>query len=104
MLKIWERVQFKLCLLVYKCRHNLAPPYLQQHIRTLAEDPHRQRLRSSKSADVFVPRTRTVGGDRAFCVAGPKIWNNPPAQIQGTDIVVAVKRLLKTHLFALSYC
>jgi hypothetical protein len=71
---------------------------------TLAEDPHRQWLRSSKSADVFVPRTRTVGGDRAFCVAGPKAWNNLPALIQGTVDVVTFKRLLKTHLFALSYC
>jgi hypothetical protein len=52
---------------------------------------------------VFVPRTRTVGGDRAFCVAGPKAGNNLPAPIQETDDVVAFKRLLKTHLFVLPH-
>jgi hypothetical protein len=101
--KIRERIQFKLCFLVSKSLHNLALSYLQQHIIPLADNPSRQRLRSSKSADVFVPRPRTVGGKRTFSVAGPKAWNNLPTFIQGINKINTFKRLLKTHLFSFSY-
>ena len=43
-LKIDEQIQFKLCLLVFKCLHNLAPQYLRQHINLLADDPSWKRL------------------------------------------------------------
>ena len=102
-LKIRERIQYKLCLLVYKCLHNLAPPYLKQHIRPLNEDSSRQRLRSFKTLNVFVPRTRTVGGDRAFSVAGPKAWNDLPVSIQDNNNISTFKHLLKTLFLRLSY-
>jgi hypothetical protein len=100
-LKVRERLQFKLCLLVFKCLHNLAPSYLQQHIIPLADDLVHQRLRASKSADVFLPRFRTLGGDRAFCVAGPKAWNSLPAFIQEITNINTFKRLLKAFILFL---
>ena len=103
-LKITERIKFKLCLLVFKCLHDLAPKYLSQHIIPLASDPARQRLRSSKTLDVYVPRSKLVGyGDRAFCVAGPRAWNSLPASVQQADNIHSFKKLLKSHLFAHSY-
>src|SRR6218665_2834564 len=70
-LRIGERINFKLCILIHKCLNNCAPRYLAESIRPLSDDPNRSRLRSSKSADVTIPRTRTKMGDRAFLVAGP---------------------------------
>ena len=51
----------------------LAPTYLSDSLRHVADIPGRQRLRSASSADLAVPQTRlqTVG-DRAFCVAAAK--------------------------------
>src|SRR6218665_3225447 len=69
-LRIGERIKFKLSILVYKCLNNSAPPYLADKIRPLSDDCNRSRLRSSNSSDVFVPRTKTKMGDRAFEVAG----------------------------------
>ena len=37
--------------------YNCAPRYLAESIRPLSDDPNRSRLRSSKSADVTIPRT-----------------------------------------------
>ena len=103
-LKITERIKFKLCLLVFKCLHDLAPKYLSQHIIPLASDPARQRLRSSKTLDVYVPRSKLVGyGDRAFCVAGPRAWNSLPTSVQQADNIHSFKKLLKSHLFAHFY-
>src|SRR6218665_74661 len=72
-LRIGERIKFKLSILVYKClNNNSAPPYLADKIRPLSDDCNRSRLRSSNSSNVFVPRTKTKMGDRAFEVAGPR--------------------------------
>jgi len=102
-LRVPERIQYKLCLLTYKCLHNLAPNYLSVYIVPLSAVPSRQNLRSSKSSDIFIPRTNTKAGERAFCVAGPSAWNLLPSSIQSADSVETFKRLLKTHLFRKSY-
>ena len=102
-LKIDERIKFKLCLLVFKCLNNLAPQYLRQHIKLLSDESSRQRLRSSKTLELSVPRTRTCIGDRAFRVAGPSAWNSLPPSVQCADTLRTFKKLLKTHLFHISY-
>jgi len=102
-LKINERITFKLCLLVFKCLNNLAPQYLRQHIKLLSDEPGRQRLRSSKTLELSVPHTRTSIGDRAFRVAGPSAWNSLPSSVQRATTVGTFKQLLKTHLFRISY-
>src|SRR6218665_127895 len=57
-LRIGERINFKLCILMHKCLNNCAPRYLAESIRPLSDDPNRSRLRSSKSADVTSPELR----------------------------------------------
>ena len=41
--------------------------------------------------------------DRAFSVAGPRIWNDLPRHIIESSSVVPFKQTLKTHLFNLVY-
>ena len=98
-----ERVQYKLCLLTYKSLHDLAPSYLSGAITPLSSVSSRQRLRSSQSFDVAVPRTRTSIGNRAFCVAGPKAWNSLAPDVRSAESIGSFKRLLKTQLFRQSY-
>jgi len=54
-------------------------------------------------ADVItchVPRTLTKLGDRAFQVAGPRLWNSLPPSMRLPNIGPnEFKRLLKTHSF-----
>ena len=39
-------------------------------------------------------------GDRSFAVAGPRVWNSLPNQLQESDITLGqFRRALKTHLF-----
>src|SRR5688572_8244224 len=97
-LRVGERIKFKLCILVHKCMNNCAPGYLADKIRPLSDDVNRSQLRSSKSADVFVPATKTKAGDRAFRVAGPRAWNSLPAPIPETKSLSIFKKQLKMHL------
>ena len=71
-----QRIPFKLAVLAFRCLRGLAPTYLSDSMRHVADLPGRQRLRSASSEDLAVPQTRlqTVG-DRAFCVAAAKTWN-----------------------------
>ena len=96
-LPVQKRIEYKLCLLVFKSRHQSSPGYISDLLHT--QIPSRS-LRSANDDRLLVPRTKTKAyGDRAFSVCAPRLWNSlPPTLKQSTDIV-AFKRGLKTHLF-----
>ena len=77
-LRIPQRIQFKLCLLVYKSLHGTAPKYLSELVNQVNTNDARRRLRSATIDDLIVPRTRNNFGQHAFAVAGPIAWNSLP--------------------------
>jgi len=69
-LPIRQRVTFKIALLVWKCVHGAAPPYLQELGVLVEDDRGRPRLRSASTRCIQLP---TVSGEYAngtakFCV------------------------------------
>jgi hypothetical protein len=99
-LPVRERISYKVGLLVFKCLHDLAPPYLNSLIvrRTSARS-----LRSNSQLLCVVPRSNLTIGERAFSRAGPKFWNNLPSDIQNCNKIEPFKSMLKTHLFTRAY-
>ena len=95
------RIVFKVLLLVYKALNGMAPPYLSDMLR------YRSYSRSLKSASqkrLVVHRTSMkTYGDRAFSIAGPKLWNQLPLSIRELSSVDSFKKSLKTYLFRLAY-
>ena len=77
-LRVPERIEYKICLLVYKCIHGLAPTYLSDGIKPVCSLQSRRRLRSSTSLDVLVPATKTKMGNSAFSMWGSTTWNKLP--------------------------
>lgn len=99
-LPVRRRIKFKLALLTHKSLNGSTPRYLSDD-RQLVSDVGRRRLRSSDISTCVVPRTHTGFGDRAFQVAGPRLWNRLPASLRQSDTTVGqFKKLLKTHLFS----
>ena len=99
-MKSAERVAYKLAVTVYRCLHGLAPSYLTHSVCRVAE-LDRRRLRSSSSDDVIIPTTRLVTvGDRAFTVAGSRLWNSLPPDITSAQTLPVFCNRLKTHLFS----
>ena len=58
------------------------------------------RLLGSRNARA---RTNQKFGDRAFCVAAPRVWNRQPADLIQLRSTQTFRRHLKTFLFAASY-
>jgi hypothetical protein len=99
-LPIRQRVLFKMALLAYKAREATAPEYLVTLLQTYGSG---RILRSSVAPRLFVPRTRTEIGKRAFAVAAPSVWNSLPGSVRLSDSVSTFKKRLKTYLFIDAY-
>jgi len=99
-LKTAERIHYKLAVLVYKCRHGVAPSYLADELCQPADTGARRRLRSASSSSLIVRRTRlSTAGDRAFPVAAPRIWYSLPQHVTSAPSLAIFRSRLKTHLF-----
>lgn len=95
------RIDFKICLLTFKCIHGLAPLYLSEliNVRSIGRT-----MRSSGGLLLDVPMTRTKSwGERAFSVAGPRLWNDLPLHLRSVESVDKFKAELKTHFFSKAF-
>jgi len=62
---------YKLCTIVYKCLHGMAPSYPVEMRKPVSNVSGRSCLRSSARGDLAVPRTKTsTYGPRSFAVSG----------------------------------
>jgi len=69
-LKVPERIQFCLCVLVHRCLHGNAPLYLAETLCLTTDVESCRRLRSGSTSTLIMPSTpRATLGDRAFPVA-----------------------------------
>ena len=75
-----QRVTFKLATLVHKCLDGRAPGYLADDFRLAGRG--RPGSLSATSMMLDIPRTTSSLGDRAFAVAGPRVWNSLPPAIR----------------------
>ena len=68
-LRVPERIDFRLAVLVYRCMNGTAPRYLGIELQRVTDIESRRRLRFASSPSLHVPRSlhRTIG-DRAFPV------------------------------------
>jgi hypothetical protein len=99
-LPISKRIEYKMCLLAYKCLHSSAPHYLSDllHLYT----PSRSLRSSSDPLSFRIPRTKlTTYGPRSFSVAAPIAWNKLPLSLRQLPTLSSFKSALKTHLFSL---
>ena len=95
-LKVSERVEFKILVLVYKCLNGLAPQYLSALI-------HYNTISGSRTPSLLssIPKTRI--GNFAFQNSAPILWNDLPCDIRQSGTITSFKKKLKTHLFQKSF-
>jgi len=80
------------------------PPYLACEFRRVADTESRQRLRSTSTAELIIPRVgrKTIGG-RAFPVVAAKVWNSLPSSVTSSSSLKVFKSRLKTELLTRCY-
>ena len=95
-LPIKFRIQFKILLLVFKSLNGMAPQYLSEKLNLRKNQGHR----SDDKKLLEIPKSRVISyGDRAFSIAGPKLWNDLPEKLRLCTDPEPFRRMLKTHLF-----
>ena len=94
-----QQIQYKLCLLVYKALHGLAPRYLADFCQPVSSISARSGLRSSRRGDLVIVSTVTDFGRRYFAVSAPQASNQLPPEIRYNQSLESFKSQLETHLF-----
>ena len=91
------RIDFKICLTVFKIVNNCAPQYL---INMLTRYKPVRNLRSSHDkTQLVVPGFNLSLSGQCFSIYAPKVWNELPSSIREAPSVAAFKNQLKTHFF-----
>ena len=101
-LPVERRIQFKICVQVYKCLNGLAPEYLS----SLLQKRRRKSIGLRADGDELLletPRTNYRITERAFRVSGPRLWNKLPKDLRAVENLVEFKKGLKTHLFKAAF-
>ena len=99
-LDVRYRIQFRLCVTVYKCLNGLAPQYLSELCRPVASVLGRCHLRSAARGQLVVPSYKlSTYGKRAFSYAGPSLWNTLPDAVKHSASLDIFKKQLKSFLF-----
>ena len=91
------RVQFKVCLIIYKAFHSLAPQYIKDllHLKVRSRT-----LRCVKELELIeLPAKLSSVSSRSFHIAGPRLWNSLPNSVKAAQSLLVFKTRLKTHLF-----
>ena len=96
-LPVEYRSKYKILLLVYKSLHGKGPDYLASMLKEYQQDHYT--LRSSAQVLLRQPSVHKKYGDRAFSVAGPRLWNALPLSLKLSPSVDSFKKGLKTYLF-----
>ena len=96
-LPVEKRIEYKVCLLSYKCLYGSAPVYLRELIAPYSP-PRDLRSREANLLQQMWTRLPTMG-ERAFCSAAPKLWNSLPSYLRQNQTVGTFKKGLKTYLF-----
>ena len=93
-LPVKQRITFKVATLVYKCLHNMAPPYLAVDCMLSTQ------RRSGQQHKLRVQYYRTKFGQRTFQAAATSVWNTLPPALRSPDLsLMSFRRDLKRHLF-----
>ena len=86
-LPIQQRIKLKIGVLVYRCIHRTAPPYLSEMLSAAADIAGRRSLRSAAHGDLGVPRSRTVRfSSQMFAVSGPRFWNSLTNELKNSSL------------------
>jgi len=104
-LRVPERVQYKIAILVYKVLHGLAPQYLGP-LNCVADLPGRRPLRSAGTNRLAVPPVKltTVANQPGFPDCRPTdMERSIPDDVTSAESLSTFRQRLKTRLFTKSF-
>ena len=91
-LRIHEQINYKMLMMVLKCKHKLAPSYLQE----LISFEYNRSLRSAANHDIPVVKCNTALAHKSsFKSIGPRLWNALPTNIKAINTLKWIQDTVK---------
>ena len=101
-LPLQARIDYKICVLCFKCINKTAPSYLNDLLEQYV--PSRLLRSGSQNLLKIPPRANKKCTEKAFKHCAPYIWNSLPSDIREAKSESQFKNYLKTHLFKSHLC
>ena len=95
-LKVNERIEFKILLIVFKSLIGKAPTYIDKLITYDSSS-------GSRTLSLKIPPVQSNIGSRSFSVCGPSLWNQLPQSVKCCCDLNMFKQQLKSYLFKRCY-
>lgn len=95
-MSVREKINFNVCVFVYKMKNGLTPEYLNHHVTTVSEF-HDYNTRNKDK--IRINRTKTVAAEKSLIYRGFKLYNELPREIINAENVEKFKWLLKEYVF-----
>ena len=102
-LPVKARIIFKLCVLTYQAVNIGEPLYLRNCLKKPLVGPGVHTRLSRDTFRLDEPRALSTLGMRSFTYCAPRLYNELPVSVKSAENIHQFKKLLKTHLFSLSY-
>jgi hypothetical protein len=88
-----QRIDYFLCLTMFKCLHNKAPHYMQNEISFVKHIQNR--CKEKRAFDIYLPPFISNTKERSVYVRGAKVWNKLPYEVKSIDNIVTFKKEYK---------
>ena len=99
---VW--IRYKPHLLVHQTLNGQSPNYVAELLQPVIRlSMSHSSLWSANESTLLIPQTLLKFGEWVFSVAGPTAWNSLPPDIRSMTSTPAIKKKLKTFLFAKFY-
>ena len=100
-LPIKFRIQYKICMIVFKSKHNMTPSYIADIVTPFTPE---RALRSQDKELMVEPRFKlSTYGYREFSNHAPRLWNSLPLHLRNCTSMDLFRKELKTVLFRKAY-
>ena len=92
------RIDFKMCVLVYKCLNGIAPKYMQEMIN-MKNSLESLRVYNDSTL-LHIPQLHKLNYKNAkFSTVAPSLWNKLPKTVRMSSSLAIFKCKLKTYFF-----
>jgi hypothetical protein len=96
-MSVTDRAKYRLAVIAYSAMKRGSPKGLRNLLKK-PECASSRSLRSQSMQMLFIPRTHSTFGDKAFSVAAPNILNSLPREITSADTIPTFCIKLKKHI------
>ena len=100
-LPVKARIEFKICLLIFKALKYGQPSYVSNLLKPFEPASNVQLRSIGRLREPFI--SKRSNSERCFEYYAPRLYNKLPNDVKMQLTVPAFKRMLKTHIFQKAY-